>query len=142
MASASGVAEIKRLRAMDAQTTDLTRKAELKAFTDALGGAIVRQRKAATDLDQMLAIIDGRRAVEEVNTQEFAAQRAASAEPAGLGVLATDAGVLRNPAAPVTPSHVNGFLRSAADDFQSRAQTILGDEGVAADHALGATTGC
>jgi hypothetical protein len=33
-------------------------------------------------------------------------------------------------------------LRDAADDFAQRAQTIFADEGVAADHSLGATTGC
>jgi hypothetical protein len=81
LAAAAGTAEIKRLRAMAAQTADPTRKSELKAFTDALGGAIVRQRKAGTDLARLLAIIDGRRAVEEINSPEMLAQRAAIAEP-------------------------------------------------------------
>jgi hypothetical protein len=29
-----------------------------------------------------------------------------------------------------------------ADDFVTQTQAILADEGVAADHSLGATTGC
>jgi hypothetical protein len=141
-AAAGGTAEIKRLRVIDARTADLTRKAELKAFADALSGAIVRQRKAATDLDSLLAIIDGRRAVEEVNTPELVAQRASIAGPAQGVLLDHDAGVLRNPAAPPGPVHANDMLHAAADDFRSRSAEILGDEGVAADHSLGATTGC
>jgi hypothetical protein len=141
-AAAAGWAEIKRLRAMVAQTTDPARKAELKEFSDALGGAIARQRKAGTDLDRMLVIIDGRRAVEEINTPELLAQRTSIVGTETRGALERDAGTLRNPAAPVTPSRVDDMLRGAADDFAARAQDILGDEGVAADHSLGATTGC
>jgi hypothetical protein len=148
MSAMAGTAEIKRLRAMAAQTTEPGRKAELKAFADALGGALARQRKAGQDLDHMLAIIDGRRAVEQVNTQDLVDQRAAIAGPAN-GALATgnpgqpnDPAVMRNIAAPAGPVHANDILRSVADDFQSRSQDILGDEGVAADHSVGATTGC
>jgi len=142
MAAASGNGEVKRLRAMAAQTTEPTRKAQLKAFADALGGAIARQRKAATDLDKMLTIIDGRRAVEEVNTPDLTGQRTSIADPARPSAMAIDAGVMRNPAAPTTPSRVNDILRGVAEDFESRTSDILSDEGIAADHALGATTGC
>lgn len=142
LAAAAGNAEIKRLRAMEARTADPTRKTELKAFNDALSGAIARQHKAGTDLDAMLSIIDGRRAVEEVNTPELVAQRSSIAGPEQLGLAQRDAGVMRNPVAPTSPSRVNDMLRSAADDFTARSQAILGDEGVAADHSLGATTGC
>jgi hypothetical protein len=141
-AAAAGWGEIKRLRAMVAQTADPARKAELKAFADALGGAIARQRKAGTDLDRMLVIIDGRRAVEEINTPELIAQRTSIAGTEARSTLERDAGTLRNPVAPVTPSRVDDMLRGAADDFAARTQDILSDEGVAADHSLGATTGC
>jgi hypothetical protein len=141
-AAAAGWAEIKRLRAMVAQTANPPRKAELKAFADALGGAIARQRKAGTDLDRMLVIIDGRRAVEEINTPELVAERASIAGTEDRGTIERDAGTLRNPVASTTPLHANDMLRGAADDFAARAQDILGDEGVAADHSLGATTGC
>ena len=142
VAAAGGTAEIKRLRAIDAHTADPVRKAELKAFADALSGAIVRQRKAATDLDAMLAIIDGRRAVEEVNAPELTAQRVAVAGPERIDSLDREAAVMRNPAAPPGPLRANELLRSAADDFRSRSADIRSDEGVAADHSLGATTGC
>ncbi len=141
LAAAAGTAEIKRLRAM-AQTADPTRKSELKAFTDALSGAIVRQRKAGTDLARLLAIIDGRRAVEEINSPEMLAQRAAIAEPERAETFDRQAAVLRNPAAPATPANVDDLLRGAADDFTARTRAIFSDEGVAADHSLGAATGC
>lgn len=143
MAAGAGAGEVKRLRAMAAQTAEPTRKAELKAFADALGGAIARQRSAGVDLDRMLAIIDGRRAVEDVNTPEMVGERASIAGLNAPGPLAANAGVMRSPVAAVTtPSRFNDVLRSAADDFSARAQAILGDEGVAAEHSLGATTGC
>ncbi len=143
MTSAGGSAEIKRLRAMAVQTVEPTRKAELKAFADALGGAIGRQRKAGTDIDHMLAIIDGRRAVEEVNTQDLIGQREAIAgSPADPPSLAIAGSQLRNPAAPATPLRVNEMLRTMAADFLERVPEIRTDEGTAADHSLGATTGC
>jgi hypothetical protein len=142
LASTAGNAEIKRLRAMVAQTTEPTRKAELKAFADALSGAITRQRKAAEDLDKTLTIIDGRRAVEEINTPEAIQERSSIVDSGRPSSAPLADGVLRNPAAPVTPSHVNETLRGIADDFTERTQAILTDEGVAADHSLGATTGC
>jgi hypothetical protein len=142
VAAAAGSGEIKRLRAMAAETAEPTRKAELKAFADALGGAIARQRAAGVDLDRMLAIIDGRRAVEEINSPEMAGERASIAGLEQPGTLTANAGIMRNPVAPVTPSRVNGVLHDVADDFASRTAAILGDESVAAEHSLGATTGC
>jgi hypothetical protein len=142
VAAAGGTGEIARLRAIDARTADPTRKAELKAFADALSGAIVRQRQAARDLDAMLAIIDGRRAVEDVNTPDQTAARTAIAGTERTDALDREAAVLRNPVAPPGPVHANDMLRAAADDFHTRSAEILGDEGVAADHSLGATTGC
>jgi hypothetical protein len=114
LSAAAGTAEIKRLRAMAAQTADPTRKTELKAFADALGGAIVRQRKVGTDLARLLAIIDGRRAVEEINTPDLLAQRAAIAEPERADTFDRQAAVLRNPAAPTTPSSVDDMFRGSA----------------------------
>jgi hypothetical protein len=152
LGAAAGSGEIKRLRSIAAQTADATRKAEIKAFADALDGALARQRKAGLDLDTMLVIIDGRRAVEEVNTPELTDQRAAIAAPdVGAAVaapggpvndLTQNPGLMRSPVAPPGPAPVNSILREFAADFSARTQTILSDEGVAADHALGATTGC
>jgi hypothetical protein len=141
-AAMGGMGEIKRLRAIAAQTTEPTRKAELKAFADALAGAIARQRKAGQDLDRMLTIIDGRRAVQEWNSPDLIQQRTAIADPNRPAALAMSDGTLRSPVAPASPAPVDGVLRGFADDFTARTQDILGDEGVAADHSLGATTGC
>lgn len=152
-AAATGTGEIKRLRALATETNDPTRKAELKAFADALGGALARQRKAGTDLDKMLVIIDGRRSVEEINTQALVNERASIADApinggrpesslGGRGPVALTSGVMRSAVAGPSPQPVNGILRDVADDFIARTQSILSDEGVAADHALGATTGC
>jgi hypothetical protein len=143
MAALSGTGEIKRLRDIAAQTVEPTRKAELKAFADALGGAIARQRKAAADLDRALAIIDGRRAVNEINTEELADERAAVSSDRMRSMAGNpDLGMMRSPVAPVAPERFNDVLRSIADDFGERTRAILNDEGVAADHAIGATTGC
>jgi hypothetical protein len=143
MSAASGWAEIKRLRTMAAQTAEPTRKTELKKFADALSGAIARQRKAAVDLDRMLTIIDGRRAVEDVDGPDLGEQRAAIvADPNRVTSSSIDPGLMRNPAGPPAPSRVDDILRTVAEDFQSRTQAILSDEGTAADHTLGATTGC
>jgi hypothetical protein len=143
MAALGAAAEIKRLRVIASQTTDPTRKAELTAFADALSGAIARQRKAGVDLDAMLTIIDGRRAVEDVDTPQMIGDRdAVAADPGRSAISSADSGTLRNPAAPVTPSRVNDVLRGVADDLAARTQQILSDEGVAADHSVGATTGC
>jgi hypothetical protein len=141
-ASVTGTGEIKRLRKMAAETTEPTRKVELKSFADALSGAITRQRKAAVDLDKMLAIIDGRRAVAEVNSSELADERTAIAGAATNRTNLADDGVMRSPGAAGSADHVNDVLHSVADDFESRAHDILIDEGTAADHSLGATTGC
>jgi hypothetical protein len=91
----------------------------------------------------MLTIIDGRRAVADMNATDLTDTRAAIADPAnGPANLASDASVMRNPAAASAPAHVNDLLRSAADAFEARAHDILVDEGTAADHTLAATTGC
>lgn len=145
MGAAAGTGEIKRLRAIAGETADPARKAELKAFADALGGALARQRKIGTDLDRMLAIIDGRRAVEEVNTDDLAGQRDALASPGQAagprGSIPQDV-VMRSPVAGPERGIFNPTLRDVADEFAARSSAILVDEGTAADHALGATTGC
>ncbi len=144
--AAAGTGEVKRLREIVATTSDPTRKAELKAFADALGGALARQRKAGVDLDRMLVIIDGRRAVEDVNTTEMVDERASIAAPSvgSRQAIGANPGLMRSAVAAPGPGHepVDGYLHDAADDFTARTQVILSDEGIAADHALAATTGC
>ena len=62
------------------------------------------------------------------------------AGPDRPALLDREAGVMHEPMG--TPGQVNDLLRQVADDFQARTPAILSDEGIAADHSLGATTGC
>jgi hypothetical protein len=136
----AGNGEIKRLRAMAGQTADPARKAELKAFADALGGAIGRQRKAGADLDRMLTIVDGRQAVADADAPDWSQSHSMVADPSRPALLDHEAGVMHERMG--APGQANDLLRQVADDFQARTQAILTDEGIAADHSLGATTGC
>ena len=58
--SVHGDGEVKRLRDMADKSTDPTRKAELHAFADALGGALARQKKVAMDLNGLVAYMQYR----------------------------------------------------------------------------------
>jgi len=53
-----GAAEVAKLRALEATTTDADQKAELKAADDALGGALYRQHEIQRDLDGFLAYLN------------------------------------------------------------------------------------
>lgn len=136
-ASSSGDAEVKRLRVYAAASTDPQRKIELKAFADALGGALYRQKKVAVDLDKALTIIQGRRERAEVAST--------IADPSGGSSFTVYAGrILPNdqPIPTATSPGYNLMLREVAENFQQRQALILTDEGVAADHTVAATTGC
>jgi hypothetical protein len=140
-ASSAGDAEVKRLRALADESTNPERKAELKKFADALGGALYRQKKEAVDLDKLVAVIEGRRASAE-------ARATVSDANTGFGTAINQPGATtaNYPSTPVSqPTESPGWnrmLRDAADDFATRLPLILSDEGVAADHSVGATTGC
>lgn len=79
--STAGDTQVKKLRDLAAATKDPQRQKDLKAFADALGGALHRQQIAGIDLDRAVAV------------------------------------------------------------FAQRMGAIAADEGVAADHSLGAATG-
>ncbi|GAC1544471.1 MAG: hypothetical protein NVS2B17_25560 [Candidatus Velthaea sp.] len=131
-ASSAGEAEVKRLRVLAAGSADPKRKDELKSFADALGGALYRQKRVAVDLDKALAIIDGRRAVDE----------AAELRPASMSGQFANTHAGRPGTAFPQKESINESLRDISDEFTARTQLILNDEGVAADHTLGATSGC
>lgn len=138
--SSSGNAEVKRLREYAAAATDPQRKAELKAFADALGGALYRQKKAAVDLDKMLTIIDGRR---ERDVAIGLMNQNSPTQPGSAFIGHVNDTALARPVSASSPSPGDNLtLRQVADDFTSRTALILGDEGIAADHSVGATTGC
>jgi len=155
--ASSGDAEVKRLRDLAAASPDPERKAELKSFADALGGALFRQKRAADDLDKALVIIDGRRAATKGITDDgqpppTAAQIAragmATPEPSMQNTsdsLSNMKPVMRSDPLFTTDRTVtsqNAQLLRVADDLSARTNLILIDEGNAADHSLGATTGC
>jgi hypothetical protein len=154
--SSAGDAEVKRLRELAAASSDPERKAELKAFADALGGALFRQKRAADDLDKALVIMDGRRAATKGITDDglpppTAAQiaRAGMATPdpnlSSTDNIGNTKQVMRADPLFVTDRTVtsqNAQLLHIADDLYARTNFILIDEGTAADHSLGATTGC
>lgn len=124
--------EIKRLREYAAASPDPQRKAELKAFTDALGGALLRQKRAANELMRDITIVQGR-----VDAAE------------ARGILVRDTltpengmSVLPRAAMPAPPSSWNDTMRAMASDLDERTGAIVADEGVAADHSIAATSGC
>ena len=156
--SSAGDAEVRRLRDMAAAEKDPERKAELKAFADALGGALFRQKLAADDLAKAVTNMDGRQSANHGIVDEGAAPVTA-AEKAQDTVTRSQPDNRTDPR-PQSPGSlkaigdsnlfftdrsvkpVNSILVKMADDFAARFAPILRDEGRAADHSLGATTGC
>lgn len=124
--------EIKRLREYAAASTDPQRKAELKAFADALGGALLRQKRAANEMMRDITIVQGRTEAAEAR-----------------GIMARDIPAPENgmPALPRTsllqaPSSWNETMRAIASGLDDRTEAIVADEGIAADHSIAATSGC
>jgi len=128
-----GEGEIRRLRALAAESPE-PRKSELKAFADALGGALYRQRVMAIEAQRLLIVQQGR-AERAGDDLAFAPQAAPAGRPDAV-VLATP-----GPLSPPSYAYEKAFKLVAAD-FADRTRLITIDEGVAADHSLGATTGC
>ncbi len=135
--SAAGAdGEIKRLREYAVDSPDPQRKAELKAFTDALGGALLRQKRAANELMRDVAIVQGR--VDAAEARGIMVRDAGMVNPMpGTRDLAADRSILPGP-----PTSWNETMRSIADSLDERNQAIVSDEGVAADHSIAATSGC
>ena len=123
--------EIKQLRAYAEQSTDPERKAELKAFADALGGAIQRQMRAVEEFDKAVVVMEGREAALEA--------RAMSPPRADPGVHAVQPPLYATDA---DAPKWNMAMQDVAADLDTREVSILKDEGVAADHSIAATTGC
>jgi hypothetical protein len=135
--SVHGDGEVKRLRDMADKSTDPTRKAELHAFADALGGALARQKKVAMDLNGLVAYMQYR----EMATPDETEAKFAAAD--------SNDTAFQN--APFRPAFMGGGQRAeslneiaanAADDFTGRMPLIAADEVKASDHAEGAVTGC
>lgn len=127
--SAAGDGEIKALRALAAKATDPQEGKELKAFADALGGAIGRQLKMARDFDGYLAYVD------------YLDNRGLSAggSPMDNDFFAPDPYA---PAAVRSRYSATAYAENAAKDFQARFPAIIRDENTAASHADAAFEGC
>ena len=128
--SHGGDGEIKRLRTLAAETLDPTERKELKAFADALGGALGRQLKMARDLDGLLAYAD-------YDDMRRFDNSYGDTDRFFFGVTDPLAQTV-----PGEPQTVTQYARAAANDFQSRLPAIMGDENRAAGHVEGAVGAC
>jgi hypothetical protein len=135
VASSSGDVEVKKLREYAAAATDPERKAELKAFADALGGALYRQKKAAVEFTKYVTIMNGR----EDSAEAHDLMRQANPVPPYLAAqaLSTVAPVL-----PGTPDSYNKVFKQIGDALDENVLGVQRDEGTAADHSIAATSGC
>jgi hypothetical protein len=127
--------EIKQLRAMAQASTDPARKAELKAFADALGGAIYRQTKVAAEFMRDVTILQGREDAREVRD----IRERNNPPPEGAASMSM---VSQRAGMPDPPKSYNQVMRSVAADLSDLSTGIIADEGVAADHSIAATSGC
>ena len=153
--------EVKRLRALAEKSNDPQEKQELKAFADALGGALWRQQKIARDLNGYLASVDFQDMATETEGQQQA-NRAIFGVPdpfvAGPGDMRntaqTNADRSRTQIDPSTGMHpaplghdpnrptATQEAAAAAKDFESRLPDITNDENGAAQHVNGALARC
>jgi hypothetical protein len=148
-----GDAEIKRLRAIAAKATDPQGKAELTAFANWLGGALWRQRKIARDLNGFIATMDAKDMAKPDEGQLDIYGTQDPMAPNGM----TAPRLLTVNALPTTegfpqagPPREFGYHEltegemalAAARDFELRIPEINNDEAMAADHVVGATSGC
>ena len=127
--------EIKKLREYANASDDPERKAELKAFADALGGAIYRQTKAAAEFMRDVTIVQGRG--DAADAREIQARDNPGPDTAAAMHLNSQRALLPDP-----PKSYNQTMRSIGSDLTDLATKIAADEGIAADHSIAATSGC
>jgi hypothetical protein len=134
-----GNGEVQRLRDLAKTATDPARKADLEAFADAIGGALNRQKQVSADLTGFVAYLQARdmRATPEID-------RAIATDHMDPPLVRGQVAIEPSPFQLWTDIHGSPgeMAHRAADDFSQRAHDIARDEGVAADHAEGAVTGC
>lgn|GEM_PF-3114124 len=115
-------AEVELLSSIAKETPDVNRQAELRTFADSINDAIQRQKKAGVDLQRFVTIIEGRSAGLDIGTKFDGFDR-------------IDDGNFR-------ANHFTMTAREAAADFADRLPAIASAESRAADHTLGAVSGC
>jgi hypothetical protein len=138
VASSAGDVEVKKLREYANAATDPQRKAELKAFADALGGAIYRQKKAAVEFMRNITVLEGRTAAATAQAELLPVETrqipgtamSRSTEPPRVGLQVG------------APDSYNKVLAEIADRLDQDSELVRVDEGSAADHSIAATSGC
>jgi len=138
VASSAGDVEVKKLREYAVNSPDPQRKAELKAFADALGGALYRQKKAAVEFMRDVTIMRGR---EEAQEARDIMHRDNPVPPSLIAQQMNDTAANGGPL-PQPPTTYNKQMRLIGDTLNELTQGILVDEGIAADHSIAATSGC
>ncbi|HTJ28629.1 MAG TPA: hypothetical protein VMA36_20920 [Candidatus Limnocylindria bacterium] len=133
----SGDGEVKRLREYAAASPDPQRKKELKAFADALGGALYRQKKSAGELMRDIAIVQGRS--EAADAREIMAQ---NNPPPETAAMTTGTEMNRRSMLGGHPDSWTRVMQQIAAQLDDLAPAIGMDEGTAADHSIAATSGC
>jgi hypothetical protein len=133
----AGDGEVKRLREYANASPDPQRKKELKAFADALGGALYRQRKAADEMLRDVTIAQGR--TEAAEARETMTRDNPVPENRGVApaVDLNARTALHGP-----PDSWTRVMQQIANELDERAPAISMDEGTAADHSIAATSGC
>lgn len=127
--TAEGQAAVDRLRALATASTDPIRKRELKAFADALAGALARQKDAAHEVQRGLFLIGAR-----TNTGDMRALEDEDPFGAKTAALVLEA---RQRAPTDAPK-----LRDLAATLAERIKVIKEDEHEGVRHEVGATNGC
>ena len=135
-------AELKRLR--DVAAKNRLENHDLTLFSDALEGALGRQRRIASDLGSLLAYVDY-----TASTHDLPIDTPPDPNPGDLGRRSGPGGaniatVTNVP--PTTPyaniGAPNKMARAAAADFEARIRGIREDESIAAIHSEQAVSGC
>ena len=139
--SAHTEAELKRLR--DVAAKNHLENRDLTVFSNALEGALGRQRRIASDLGSLLAYVDY-----TASTHDLPIDARPDPNPADLGRRGP-AGTYTSAEStqvPVTPyaqiGAPNKMARAAAADFEARSRGIREDESIAAIHSESAVSGC
>ncbi|HEV3088979.1 MAG TPA: hypothetical protein VGX96_17335 [Candidatus Elarobacter sp.] len=138
VASSAGDVEVKKLREYAVNSPDPNRKAELKAFADALGGALYRQKKAAVEFMRDVVIIRGR---EEAQEAREIMRRDNPVPPNSTAQSMANTATFSGPLPQPNPLY-NKQMQAIGDTMDELTRGILTDEGIAADHSIAATSGC
>jgi len=141
--SVRGLGEVQRLRDLTNASKDPTRKAELEKFTDALGGALNRQKQSAVDLIGYVRYLQARDLRKEPDVDRAVAVEGFTPAPQRADG-SVSAMMAPSPFALWNDGHgtLRGMSQNAAADFEQRSKQIAQDESTAEEHAEGAVSGC